>query len=104
MAFSLSQLDYSWTLFLDRDGVVNYEIQGTYVKNWEEFIFYPHAPENIAYFNKRLRLVIMATNQRGISKGIMTLKDLHEIHLNMTKAIEAKSGKIDRIYFCLDAD
>ena len=104
MAFSLSQLDYSWTLFLDRDGVINYEIQGTYVRNWEEFIFYPQAPENIAYFNKRFQHVILATNQRGITKGIISLEDLQNIHSNMIRQIEMRDGKIDRIYFCLDMD
>jgi D-glycero-D-manno-heptose 1,7-bisphosphate phosphatase len=104
MSFNLSQIDHSWTLFLDRDGVINYEIQGTYVRNWKEFIFYPQAPENIAYFNKRFQRLILATNQRGIAKGIMSLEDLQDIHLNMIKGIETKDGKIDRIYFCLDLD
>src|ERR1700712_1848005 len=104
MSFDLSQIDRSWTLFLDRDGVINYEIQGTYVRNREEFIFYPQAPENIAYFNKRFQHVILATNQRGITKGIMSLEDLQDIHSNMIEQIEAVNGKIDRIYFCLDID
>jgi histidinol-phosphate phosphatase family protein len=104
MSFNLSQIDQSWTLFLDRDGVINYEIQGTYVRNWNEFIFYPQAPENIAYFNTRFQHLILATNQRGITKGIMTLNDLEGIHKNMIRGIEAKAGKLDRIYFCVDAE
>src|SRR5947199_552043 len=104
MSFDLSQIDHSWTLFLDRDGVINYEIQGTYVRNWQEFIFYPQAPENIAYFNKRFQHIILATNQRGINKGIMSLEDLQDIHSKMIKQIEAANGKIERIYFCLDID
>ncbi len=102
--FDLSQIDNSWTLFLDRDGVINYEIQGTYVKNWDEFIFYPNAPENIAYFNSRFKRILLATNQRGITKGLMSMEDLEEIHLNMIKTIGEKGGRIDRIYFCVDAE
>jgi D-glycero-D-manno-heptose 1,7-bisphosphate phosphatase len=102
--FDLSHIDDSWTLFLDRDGVINYENPGTYVRNWDEFIFYPQAPENIAYFNKRFQHVILATNQRGITKGIMTVNDLEDIHANMLKGIVEKGGKIDRIYYCLDAE
>ena len=102
--FNLAQIDKGWTLFLDRDGVINYENPGTYVRNWDEFIFYPQTPEHIAYFNSRFQRLILATNQRGISRGLMTIPDLENIHLNMEKTIEEKGGKIDRIYFCLDAD
>jgi D-glycero-D-manno-heptose 1,7-bisphosphate phosphatase/D-glycero-alpha-D-manno-heptose 1-phosphate guanylyltransferase len=91
-------------LFLDRDGVINYENQGTYVRNWSEFIFYPRAVENIAFFNKRFQRIFLATNQRGISRDLMTLEDLADIHEKMLKAIEQGGGKIDRIYFCTDAE
>jgi histidinol-phosphate phosphatase family protein len=102
--FDLSQIDNSWTLFLDRDGVINYENPGTYVRNWQEFIFYPNATENIAYFNSRFQRLILATNQRGITKSIMTLADLDDIHTNMLRVIDEKGGRIDRIYFCVDAE
>jgi histidinol-phosphate phosphatase family protein len=104
MSFNLSIIDSSWTLFLDRDGVINYEIPGTYVRNWEEFVFYPRAPQNIAYFNTVFQRLILATNQRGISRGIMTLADLENIHQNMMKGIESEAGKIDRIYYCVDTE
>ena len=34
-----AQIDKSWTLFLDRDGVINEENVGSYVTNWDEFVF-----------------------------------------------------------------
>jgi HAD superfamily hydrolase (TIGR01662 family) len=34
----------------------------------------------------------------------MTLDDLHDIHVNMLKAVEAAKGKIERIYFCTDTE
>ena len=102
--FDLSQIDTSWTLFLDRDGVINYENLGTYVRNWSEFIFYPRAIENIAFFNTRFQHLFLATNQRGITRELMTLTDLNNIHDHMLKAIVMGKGKIDRIYYCTDAD
>ena len=102
--FTLSQIDKTWTLFLDRDGVLNYENQGTYVRNWDEFIFYPQTPENIKYFNSRFNRTILTTNQRGISRGIMKLSDLEDIHANMIREIELAGGKMDKIYFCLDME
>jgi D-glycero-D-manno-heptose 1,7-bisphosphate phosphatase len=102
--FDFSQIDKTWTLFLDRDGVVNYELPGTYVRNWNEFIFYPHTQENIQFFNSRFQRLILATNQRGVTRGIMSLEDLEDIHVHMIKSIEEKGGRIDRIYYCLDGD
>ena len=32
-----------WTLFLDRDGVINHEKKGDYIRNWSEFKFYPES-------------------------------------------------------------
>lgn len=104
MKFELPQIDKTWTLFLDRDGVINYENPGNYVRNWDEFIFYPNAPENITYFNKRFQHIVLATNQRGVTKGIMTIADLENIHERMLNGIEQKGGKIDRIYYCIDGE
>ena len=35
----LKSIDKDWTLFLDRDGVINDEVLGQYVLNWDEFHF-----------------------------------------------------------------
>jgi histidinol-phosphate phosphatase family protein len=102
--FDLTGIDKSWTLFLDRDGVINYEIPGTYVRNWKEFTFYPRAVENIAFFNTRFQHIFVATNQRGISRDLMTLADLKDIHARMLEEIETGGGQIDRIYFCTDQE
>ena len=102
--FNLSHIDNNWTLFLDRDGVMNHEIQGTYVRNWEEFIFYPQTPENIKYFNSRFRRLFLATNQRGITRGHHDPERPGTYSSEMLKSIDEQGGKIDRIYFCVDAD
>ncbi|HVY73988.1 MAG TPA: HAD family hydrolase [Puia sp.] len=104
MAFDFSKIDKSWTLFLDRDGVINYENPGNYVRNWNEFRFFPGTPENIAFFNKQFLRVILATNQRGVSRGLMTVADLEEIHRQMQQALGQQRGRIDQIYYCLDME
>lgn len=96
--------DYSfnrnWTLFLDRDGVINERLVGDYVKIPEEFSFIAGVPEAIAEFTKLFGRIIIVTNQQGIGKGLMTEQDLELIHNNMMKGIEAAGGRIDRIYHC----
>jgi histidinol-phosphate phosphatase family protein len=84
--------------------VINYENPGNYVRNREEFRFYPDTPENIAFFNSRFQRVILATNQRGIGKGLMSIADLEDIHRHMQEQIGQKGGRIDRIYYCLDME
>ena len=41
----LNNIDKAWTLFLDRDGVINHEKHKDYIHNWDEFQFYDGAKE-----------------------------------------------------------
>ncbi|WP_439506556.1 D-glycero-alpha-D-manno-heptose-1,7-bisphosphate 7-phosphatase [Sediminibacterium sp.] len=100
--FSLNQIDFSWTLFLDRDGVINYEKKEDYIRNWAEFKFYSGVPEAIASLNGLFGKIIIVTNQKGIGKGLMTAADLESIHNPMLQSIEKAEGKIDQIYYCPD--
>lgn len=89
-----------WSLFLDRDGVINEEIQGTYVTEWSDFKFYEGSLKAIASLSEIFGKIIVVTNQRGVGKGIMAFEDLKIIHGNMQKEIAMNGGKIDRIYAC----
>jgi histidinol-phosphate phosphatase family protein len=96
----LKQIDQSWTLFLDRDGVINHEKEQDYVYNYDEFFFYDGVPEAIGALSQLFGLVIITTNQRGIGRGLMTDADLDLIHRSMIADIEKAGGRIDRIYYC----
>lgn len=100
--FSLNQIDTSWTLFLDRDGVLNYEKKEDYIRNWGEFHFYEGVPAAIASLNPLFGRIVIATNQKGIGKKLMTAEDLQNIHAPMLQAITNVGGKIDQIYYCPD--
>jgi histidinol-phosphate phosphatase family protein len=93
-------VDKSWTLFLDRDGVINKRRIDDYVKSWDEFIFLEQVPETIAAFSKIVGTIVIVTNQQGIGKKLMTVADLNEIHQNMVSEINAAGGRIDKIYYC----
>lgn len=103
MAF-LKQIDSTWTLFIDRDGVINYEKKEDYILNWSEFKFYEGVHEAMQILSGIFPTIIMVTNQRGIGKGLMTEDDLQVIHDNMTNEIAGASGRIDKIYFCTSLD
>ena len=93
------QIDSSWTLFLDRDGVINERIMGGYVRNLEEFKFLPNVPNAIATLSKLFGNVFVVTNQQGIGKGIMTESNLLEIHAYMQNEVEKCGGQIKKCYY-----
>ncbi len=98
----LQNLGSDWTLFLDRDGVLNKEKDNDYILNWHEFIFYDYVLHAMPLLNQCFNRIIITTNQKGVGKGLMTIETLHEIHQNMLTTIESYGGKIDKIYFCTD--
>lgn len=104
LTVDLKAIDKSWTLFLDRDGVINEERLGKYVLNWDEFDFMEGFPEAIKILSLIFERIIIITNQRGIEKGLMTEDDLADIHNKMQKEIEGVGGRIDKIYYCTNKD
>ena len=98
MTLDLSHIDNTWTLFLDRDGVINHEKHLDYIHTWDEFKFYDGAKVAIKLFTEKFNRIIIVTNQRGIAKGVTKEADLQLIHKNMVIEIEKVGGKIDGIY------
>lgn len=92
------------TLFLDRDGVIDVELESDYVKRPEEMIFLPGALEAIARLQPLFARTLVVTNQRGVAKGVMTLEDLDRVHRHMLAQVEAAGGHIDKIYFSTGMD
>jgi D-glycero-D-manno-heptose 1,7-bisphosphate phosphatase len=92
--------DKNWTLFLDRDGVINRRLVDAYVKSWEEFEFEAGVLQAIAQFSNIFGRIFVVTNQQGIAKGLMTEEELQILHQQMVAEVERVEGRIDRIYFC----
>lgn len=96
----MMDFDKTWTLFLDRDGVINRKLDNDYVKSWNEFEFLPGALEALARLAKVFGHIVIVTNQQGIGKGIYTADDLAGVHRKMMAEVERAGGRIDKIYFC----
>lgn len=93
-----------WTLFLDRDGVINHEKKEDYIRDWSEFQFYSESLVALPLLAQKFNQIIITTNQKGIGKGLMTDADLNLIHQNMKNQIIELGGRIDAIYYCPDLD
>ncbi len=100
----LGTVDKNWTLFIDRDGVINYEKEGDYIRNWREFKFYEGAKDAFKILGNSFGTIIVVTNQRGIGKGLMTEADLDSIHQHMLKQIQNAGGRVDKVYYCTSTD
>ena len=89
-------INKTWSLFLDRDGVINERIVGDYVRTLEDFIFLEGVVDAIARFGIVFGRIVVVTNQQGISKGLIHEKDLQIINTFLLEKIP----QISKIYYC----
>lgn len=92
--------DSSWTLFLDRDGVLNRRIVDGYVKLPEELEILAGVPDSVAKLNEVFGLSVVVTNQRGIAIGYMTEAELTAVHRKLETELAHSGAHLDGIYFC----
>lgn len=90
----------NWSLFLDRDGVINERIPGAYISDWESFHFRPHTLEALQVCSSLFHPILVVTNQQGIGKGLMTTDQLQRVHNQMIQEVQRANGRIDKVYFC----
>jgi histidinol-phosphate phosphatase family protein len=102
MTLSELKIDKGWTLFLDRDGVINLHYPNDYVKSWDEFYFLEGSLDALTRLAKIFRRIIVVTNQQGVGRGLMTHEDLEFIHDEMLKEVRKHGGHINAIYTATD--
>ena len=85
-------------LFLDRDGVINYDYG--HVGTLERFKFRPYIFELVQKANDLNYLVIVITNQSGIGRGFYSEKDFHKLNFWMIKKFEINNCKINDVFYC----
>jgi histidinol-phosphate phosphatase family protein len=90
--------DSSWTLFLDRDGVINVESVGSYITSWDEFVFHDGVTDAMRSLSRVFGNIVVVSNQRGVGRGIMTIEALREISKNMRAVVTEHGGRIDKVY------
>jgi D-glycero-D-manno-heptose 1,7-bisphosphate phosphatase len=91
-------IDFSWTLFLDRDGVINHRVLDGYVQKIEDFHFNPGVLDFLKFAHLHFHKIVVVTNQQGVGKGLMSMEDLVSIHNYMLNTVIKHNGRIDKIY------
>ncbi|HEU4684691.1 MAG TPA: lipopolysaccharide heptosyltransferase II [Nitrospira sp.] len=87
-----------YTVFLDRDGTLN-EDPG-YLKSASEVKLLPGAASGLARLKAAGARLVVVTNQSGIARGFLTLKDLEAVHARLQGLLEREEAPLDAIYFC----
>jgi len=82
-------------IFLDRDGVLNVE-RGDYTFLPEDFKIVDGVPEAIKTLKDAGYLLLVITNQAGITKGLFSREQMHQCHNIL---MEKTHFLIDKIYY-----
>ena len=86
------------TVFLDRDGTLNYN--PGYLKVAAELKLLAGVGPALARLKGAGAKLVVVTNQSGVGRGIITLKDLEAIHARLEGLLEKDDAALDAIYFC----
>ncbi|MFX1303244.1 MAG: D-glycero-beta-D-manno-heptose 1,7-bisphosphate 7-phosphatase [Promethearchaeota archaeon] len=85
-------------IFLDRDGVINKEVN--YLSKPNDFEFIEGSIDALKILKQKGYLIIVITNQAGIAKGFFTEETLESIHSKMTRILKQNNIELDGIYYC----
>jgi D-glycero-D-manno-heptose 1,7-bisphosphate phosphatase len=85
-------------VFLDRDGVVNFERGYTYKLN--DFKILPDLIKTLIVLRDKGYLLIIISNQGGIAKGVYTGDDVEVLHDYLIEELKKSSINLSEIYYC----
>jgi len=87
-------------VFFDRDGIINRSPGPGYVERVEDFFLMPDFPDALKVVRDKGYKAVVATNQRGISRGIMSLETVEKIHKKMGDELKKTGLGLDAVYLC----
>jgi|TARA_Y100000310_G_scaffold336415_1_gene420881 rfaE bifunctional protein nucleotidyltransferase chain/domain len=90
--------ELSNAVILDRDGVINEEVE--FLHEPEKFKFIPAALEGIKKMQDAGYKIVIATTQAGIGLGYFTKEDFFKVNKTMLKGFNEHDIVISKIYFC----
>ena len=85
-------------IFLDRDGVINYEVD--LLHRVEQMQLIPGAADAIRRINQMGYLAIVVTNQPVIARNLCSFEELEHIHMQMETLLGHEHAYVNAIYYC----
>jgi D-glycero-D-manno-heptose 1,7-bisphosphate phosphatase len=88
--------------FVDRDGTLNVKAaEGDYIRRAADLELLPGVAAAVRRLNDAGVPVFVITNQRGVSRGLMSEQDLDDVHLRLAELLGEHGAHIDAIYTCV---
>lgn len=87
-------------MLLDRDGTINQQVIGDYVRTPEQLHLIPGAGEAIARINGARIPVVVLTNQRGVARGLMGRGELDAVHTRLAEMLAEAGAHLEGIAVC----
>ncbi len=84
--------------FLDRDGVVNVEVD--YLFEPEKAVLEPGIVPALREIHRHGFLAVVVTNQSGVARGMYSENDVKKVHAKLQELLAAAGEKIDAFYYC----
>ncbi len=94
----LSTKNFRSSVFIDRDGVINVDID--HLSKPDDIILIDGAHDAIRSLNRSGILAIGVTNQPVIARGEASFDDIELVHLRLGKLLGEGGAYLDEIYFC----
>lgn len=89
------------SVFLDRDGVINKKApKAHYITTYKDFIFLPGVQEALQLLVEKGYTIFIITNQAGITRKILSEKQLKTIHAHLLKDLKKIGVEIKEIFVC----
>ena len=88
-------------VFIDRDGVINVDPIGDYVKSWEDFKFHDGVFPGLKQLRDACYKIVLISNQAGVGDEVYPEKKLWEIHEKMMEVFKQKGIQIEGAHYCL---
>jgi D-glycero-D-manno-heptose 1,7-bisphosphate phosphatase len=85
-------------VFLDRDGTMIVDVN--YLSRVEDIAFFPWTVDAIRALNRAGFLVVVATNQSAIARGLLTEETLGAIHASIARTLEDGGAAVAAYYYC----
>ena len=86
-------------IFLDRDGVLNFERGYTHIL--EDFVILPNVIEVLQLLIEKGYLLVVVSNQSGIAKGLYLQSETELLHHYLVDEFNEHGISLAEIYYCI---
>lgn len=85
-------------VFLDRDGVLIHEVD--YLSRFEQIRLFNDVPDGLKRLKNAGFLLVMVTNQSGVSRGYFTEEFVQETYDALNQQLSVFGVTLDALYYC----